>query len=215
MKTRIQCRDNAFHVVEFDDEWNLVSATCKDAGSRAARMAGVMSLGGRSRAVKKGCAALIGLIRYGIPQSVRSVAIGEEIYFKGWEEIYIQYEENKLTKARMEDLFDEDAQRFPEVEAAEKAFFSCRYRPDQDDQDREDLTTFVPHASCDVGTVVGYDQYDPWVIPLQEGWLENVGERGLATVNGRFVCGVKEKGKLLVVDRLREGEFGICERKAG
>lgn len=215
MKTRIQCKGDAFHQVEFDDDWNLVSATCKDAESRASRMAGVMSLGGRSRAIKKGCAAIVGLIRYGLPKSLDSANFGEDVDFGGWEDIYIRYEDNKVTKARLKQLIAAARAAYPEIAPAERAFFSCRYRPDIDAEDRREMTSFRPNDDCEVGTVVGYGQYDPWVIPLQKGWLENVGEQGLATINGRFVCGVKEKGKLLVVDRLPEGEFAICERKAG
>lgn len=215
MKTRIQCKEGAFHVVEFDDDWNLVSATCDDAEKRASRMAAVMSLGGRSRAIKHGCAALVALLRHGLSQALDSANFGEDVDFGGWEDIYIRYENNKLTKHRLGQLIGAARAAYPEIGEAERAFFSCRYRPDLDAEDRRDLTSFRPNDACDVGTVVGYDQYDPWVVPLQKGWLENVGEQGLAIVDGRFVCGVKEKGKLLVVDRLPEGEFGICERKTG
>lgn len=215
MKTRIQCKNNKFHTVEFDDEWNLVYADCKNADERASRMASIITLGGRSRATKRGCAALVGLIRHALPSAIFATDFGDEIDFGGWDEVYTRYEENKLTKARMNQLMELGRAEYPEIAHAEKALFSCRYRPDIDAQDRRNMTAFRPNDPCEVGTVVGYGQYDPWVVPLQKGWLQNIGEKGLAIVNRRFVCGVKEKGNLLVVDRLPEGEFAICEKKAG
>lgn len=211
MKTRIQCKNNQYHAIEFDEEWNLVASTCKDAENRATRLRGVLSLGGRRPSNTKGCAALIALLQHGLPQSIKATAFGDDVDFGRWEDIYIRYEDNKLTKARVDQLISEGRAQYPEIGHAERALFSCMYRPDLDTEDLKSLTAFVPESECEAGTVVGFDQYDDWVVPLQSGWMQNVYEKDVATVGGRFVCGIKGKNAL-VLDRLPDGGFGICEK---
>lgn len=217
MKTRIVCKDNKRHTITFNERGALTHCDCEDAEVQAGRLASLIAMGRAPD--QKGCAGFVALVQRGIPAILGGPeALGEEVELGGWADLYDRYSANKVFlhfwrayRRKLEEPYRET------LDEARRIIRRLRYyRPDHTAQEREDMTYLQPESnSCKPGALVGAGADDDWTLPLQKGWLNNIARQGIATVEGRFVCGrdPKNPSKLWVVDRDDDGLFAICEKK--
>jgi len=220
-KTRVLCTDvpqHAFHEVRLivapDGQPPSEDKFECDCGASAieegARLGTAVSLGA-ANVLRRSCAGLVAFLTVGIPQCVKRRAdkTGE---WGGWKDAWVAYQTNALVQQRFGDLIHERDKDSSETTAAvTKALCSCvRYRDGMTVSDFRQEVCVRDDLDPRVGMSVALFSSDSWQVPIQHGWMENVG-RCKPVIDGRFLVGIvkDEPGFVLAIDGTNDTGFVV------
>lgn len=193
--TKIQCVSNKRHAVSLNAD-GTVTCECSDGLARSESIAGRIMLGAPDDT--RGCAGLAALVA-GAPSLLRLCRGSDRPKFGAWEYLIGAYSGNPVFNAAL-DLAEKadstDRKQIRKLMLA--AIRSCGYqhtlgvrRFDEEFRPVWDVPTGEMQPSAlGVGYMVSCFDDDQWRVPYMQGWKEQIADKGLATIDGKFVCAI-------------------------
>lgn len=211
-QTTIQCR-SARHKVTLLEDGSVLCGCGESAIEQGEMIVGRILLGSPTAALPaSGCAGLVGLIMMS-DSLVAHVRGSDKERAPAWKDAYGAYYKNPVLVAALDRAENAMPERLAVKKALADAVRSTKIKLAMGK--REFDATFkaiwdVPLA--DLGdSCVAADNSDRWSVPYMPGWLEAIGSKGLAVVDGKVVCG-RDANTFFAVDTYSNFE-GFVVRK--
>lgn len=208
--TKIQCpaSKQRHSVVLYDD--GSTTCDCPEGAVRGSSLAGRILLGAPAPDGVRGCGALIALAE-GASSLLQLDRGTDSPNYGPWGELVFAYGKNPVYRAAL-DLAEEACPERPKVrqvllDHVESAGYKHKLGKLRFRTEFKTLWDVPATVECMDKLLVSAFDDDPWSVPYQPNWKEQICDKGLAVVDGKVVCGRSAEDPSIL--------FAITKHEAG